>query len=256
MSAFLDGPRPRVFAHRGWHTGTLAGLENTAAAFERALSEGVRYLETDVHATADGVLVAFHDTVLDRVTDRRGPIHALTWDEVRRARIAGREPVPRMDDLLADFPDALFNIDAKSDAAVAPLADLLDRTGSLDRVCLASFSDARLRELRRRLGPAAALSLGPRQVARLAARARHLPVRCRFPGAVAAQVPVSLKGVPVATPRFIRTAQRLGLEVHVWTIDDPAEMDRLLDLGVQGLVTDRPDLAHDVLRRRAARDAT
>jgi glycerophosphoryl diester phosphodiesterase len=256
MSAFLDGPRPRAFAHRGWHTGTLTGLENTAAAFERALREGLRYLETDVHATADGVLVAFHDVVLDRVTDRRGLIGALTWGEVRRARIGGLEPIPRMEDLLTDFPDALFNIDAKSDAAVGPLVDLLERTGTTDRVCLASFSDARLRALRDRLGPAATLSLGTRQVARLVARARHLPIPARFPGALAAQVPVRLRGVPVATPGFIRTAHRLGLEVHVWTIDDAAEMDRLLGLGVEGLVTDRPDILRDVLRRRGDWPAT
>ena len=252
MSGFLDGPRPRAFAHRGWHTGDLAGLENTAAAFERALREGVRYLETDVHATADGVLVAFHDVLLDRVTDRRGLIGQLTWDEVRRARIGGREPIPRMDDLLTDFPDALFNIDAKSDAAVEPLAEVLERTGALDRVCLASFSSARLQALRHRLGPAAVLSLGTRQVVRLVARSRHLPVPVRFPGAVAAQVPVRLNRVPVATPGFIRTAQRLGLEVHVWTIDDAAEMERLLDLGVEGLLTDRPDVLRSVLQRRGS----
>ena len=252
MSGFLDGPRPRAFAHRGWHTGELAGLENTAAAFERALREGIRYLETDVHATADGVLVAFHDVLLDRVTDRRGLIGQMTWDEVRRARIGGREPIPRMDDLLTDFPDALFNIDAKSDAAVEPLAEVLERTGALDRVCLASFSSARLQALRGRLGPTAVLSLGTRQVVRLVARSRHLPVPIRFPGAIAAQVPVQLNRVPVATPGFIRTAQRLGLEVHVWTIDDATEMDRLLDLGVEGLLTDRPDVLHTVLQRRGS----
>lgn len=252
MSAFLDAPRPRAFAHRGWHIDSLTGLENTAAAFERALAEGLRHLETDVHATADGVLVAFHDVRLDRVTDRRGLIGALTWDEVRRARIGGREPIPRMDDLLTDFPDALFNIDAKSDAAVGPLVDLLERTGTVDRVCLASFSDARLRTLRSRLGPAAALSLGTRQVARLVARARHLPIPVGRRGAVAAQVPVRQMGIPVATPTFIRTAHRLGLEVHVWTIDDAAEMERLLDLGVEGLVTDRPDVLREVLRRRGS----
>ncbi|WP_111765841.1 glycerophosphodiester phosphodiesterase [Nakamurella deserti] len=252
MSTFLDGPTPRLLAHRGWHTGELQGLENTAAAFSRALDEGIRYLETDVHATADGVLVAFHDTVLDRVTDRAGPIGALSWDEVRRARIGGREPIPRMDELLRDFPDALFNIDAKSDAAVAPLATLLERTRTVDRVCLASFSDARLKALRDRLGPAVAVSLGPRQVTRLVARTRHLPVRTRFPGAVAAQVPLRMGVVPVATPAFIRAAHRRGLEVHVWTVDDPAEVDRLLDLGVEGFVTDRPDVVRAVLQRRGS----
>lgn len=252
MSGYLAGPHPRALAHRGWHTAEMAGLENTAAAFRRAVEEGFRYLETDVHCTADGVLVAFHDTRLDRVTDRRGQIGALTWDEVRRARIGGSEPIPRLVDLLEEFATAHFNIDAKSDAAVGPLADIVERVGAVDRVCLASFSDARLRALRARLGADAALSLGPRQVTQLVARSRHLPVPLRFPGAVAAQVPVRAGAVPVVTPGFIRTAHRIGLEVHVWTINDAAEMERLLGLGVDGIVTDRPDLLREVLRRRGS----
>ncbi|MEP6981772.1 MAG: glycerophosphodiester phosphodiesterase family protein, partial [Nakamurella sp.] len=196
MSGYLTGPRPRALAHRGWHTDELAGLENTAAAFRRAVGEGFRYLETDVHCTADGVLVAFHDTRLDRVTDRRGQIGDLTWDEVRRARIGGIEPIPRMADLLAEFPTTHFNIDAKSDAAVGPLAALIEKADALGRVCVASFSDARLQALRVRLGPGAALSLGPRQVIRLVARSRCLPVPLSFPQAVAAQVPVRAGAIP------------------------------------------------------------
>ncbi len=252
MSGFLAGPHPRAFAHRGWHADELAGRENTSAAFARAVDEGYRYLETDVHCTADGVLVAFHDTRLDRVTDRRGQIGMLTWDEVRAARIAGSETIPSMADLLADFPDAHFNIDAKSDAAVGPLIDLLISADALDRVCLASFSDRRLHALRSRLGPGAALSLGPRQVMRLVARSRFVPVPLHFPGAVAAQVPVRAGAVEVITPAFIRTAHRIGLEVHAWTVDDATQMERLLDLGVDGIITDRPDVLRTVLQRRGS----
>jgi glycerophosphoryl diester phosphodiesterase len=250
MTGFLDGPHPRAFAHRGWHTGDLTGLENTAKAFGRALAEGYRYLETDVHLTADGKLVAFHDVRLDRVTDQRGAVAALTWDEIRQARIGGREPIPLLAELLADFPAARFNIDAKSDATVAPLVAAIRGAGAMDRVCVASFSDRRLRALRSMLGPDVAMSLGPRQVVRLVARASMVPVRLRFDGAIATQVPATSGRLPVVTSRFVRAAHRFGLEVHVWTIDKPAEMNRLLDLGVDGLMSDRPDLLRDVLRSR------
>lgn len=250
MSAFLRGPHPRAFAHRGWHTDELTGLENSARAFERAIAEGYTYLETDVHLTADGKLIAFHDVRLDRVTDGRGPVSALDWDVVRRARIGGREPIPLLADLLADFPTARFNIDAKSDNAVEPLAAAIRHAKAVDRVCVASFSDHRLQMLRKLLGPEVAMSLGPRQVLRLVARARLIPVSTRFGGAVATQVPARSGPIEVVTPNFVRTAHRLGLEVHVWTINDPTEMERLLELGIDGLITDRPDLLRALLRQR------
>ncbi len=250
VTGYLSGPHPRAFAHRGWHTGDLAGLENTAVAFERALAEGYRYLETDVHLTADGTLIAFHDTVLDRVTDHCGSVRRLDWSEVRRARIGGREPIPTLADLLHDFPAARFNIDAKSDAAVIPLAATIRAAKAADRVCVASFSDHRLHALRALLGPQVAMSLGPRQVARLVARSRLIPMWARFRGAVATQVPVRSGRVRIVTPGFVRSAHRLGIEVHVWTVDQESEMNRLLDLGVDGVMTDRPDLLRAVLLGR------
>lgn len=242
---------PRAFAHRGWHTGDLTGCENSLAAFRRAVDEGYRYLETDVHLTADGVLVAFHDTVLDRVTNARGPIAATTYDRLRDVRIGGREPIPTMAELLAACPDARFNIDPKSDAAVGPLLDLLHQTRATDRVCIGAFSDRRLRAVRGAGGPGLATSLGPAEVRRLVlGSATGLAVRS--PAAVAAQVPVRFGRIPVTTRRFVRAAHRAGLEVHVWTIDEPAQMDRLLDLGVDGIMSDRPDLLRTALQRRGA----
>lgn len=220
------------------------------AAFRRAYDEGFRYLETDVHATRDGELVAFHDLSLGRVTDRPGQIAALPWADVRQARIGGTDPIPLMADLLEEFPDARFNIDAKADPAVGPLADLIRRTGTKDRVCLGSFSDRRLAALRAAVGPRVATSMGPREVFRLlrAARMRR-PFRTT---AVAAQVPVAFSRVTIVTEAFLTTAHRTGVEVHVWTIDDEAEMRRLLDLGVDGLMSDRPDLLRRVLTERGA----
>ena len=215
------------------------------------MAEGYRYLETDVHTTADGVLVAFHDHVLDRVTDAKGPVAATRWADLRQARIGGREPIPTMAEVLEACPGARFNIDPKSDAAVGPLLDLLHEARAIDRVCLGSFSGRRLAALRGALGPGLATSLGPREVARLVTASAVGRPAPRTP-AVAAQIPVRAGRVPVLTPRLLRTAHAAGLEVHVWTIDDPAEMTRLLDLGVDAIMTDRPDLLRDVLVRRGA----
>ncbi|RMH70404.1 MAG: glycerophosphodiester phosphodiesterase [Actinomyces sp.] len=233
---FLDHPRPLAFAHRG---GAGVHPENTLRAFAHAVELGYTHLETDVHVTADGVALAFHDEVLDRVTDRTGRVAELTWAEVRRARIGGSEPVLRLDELLEAFPDTFVNLDPKHDAAVEPLVDLVARTGALERICIGSFSDRRIAELRRRLGPGLCTSAGPRGVARLQARSRGMPVP--VPDVACVQVPVRAAGTTIVTPRFVETAHHYGIDVHVWTIDDPAEMRRLLDLGVDGIMTDEPE---------------
>ncbi|QFZ20068.1 glycerophosphodiester phosphodiesterase [Saccharothrix syringae] len=248
---YLTGPRPRAYAHRGWHLDELAGMENSLSAFARAAREGYRYLETDVHATADGVVVVHHDAVLDRTTDGTGPVAAQPWSAVRRARVGGREPVARLEDLLEELPDALLNVDVKADAAVEPVLGVLRRAGALHRVCLASFSDRRLARLRRLGGPGLLTSMGPRNAAALWAAGRVPVARLPVRGAVA-QVPVTQGRLRVVDGRFVRAAHRRGLEVHVWTVDDPAAMRALLDLGVDGLVTDRPDLLRDVLTARDA----
>lgn len=213
-------------------------------AFAHAVGLGYRYLETDVHVTADGVLVAFHDDDLSRTCGRPGRISALPWSEVSAARVDGAEPIPRLADLLEAFPNARLNIDCKSDAAVGPLTDAVDRHGVIDRVCLASFNDSRVRTLRRRLGPGLCTGAPSRELALLWASG------CNIGGAQAAQVPVRQGRVTVVSERFLRRAHRRGVVVHVWTIDEPAEMHRLLDLGVDGIMTDRPGVLRDVFVER------
>lgn len=251
MTRYLDGPAPRALAHRGWHTGDLHGFENSLAAFRRALDEGFRYLETDVHASADGVAVAFHDVRLDRVTDGRGAVRSHTLEVLRRVNIGGREPIPTLTEVLRAFPDALFNIDPKSDAVVGPLIDALRETDSCDRVCLGSFSGRRLSALRQVLGPGVATSLAPGEVLKLL-RAPRVFDRAALPaaGVVAAQVPVRARGITLVTPAFLQNAHDRGIEVHVWTIDAADEMHRLLDLGVDGIISDRPDVLRTVLAAR------
>jgi len=242
---FLDHPGPIPFAHRG---GAGDWPENTMPAFEAAVALGYRYLETDVHLTADGVLCAFHDDRLDRVTDRTGAIADLPWSEVREARVDGREPIPLLEDLLGTWPDVRVNIDPKHDSAVDALAEVLTRTASVERVCIGAFSDRRLARLQALLGPRLCTSLGPAAIARLRV-ASVGPGRSRMPGACV-QVPPSYRGAPIVDARFLRAAHRRELPVHVWTIDDPTEMRRLLDLGVDGIMTDRPAVLKDVLVER------
>lgn len=238
---YFDWPGPIALAHRG---GAGEAPENTLPAFQRAVDLGYHYLETDVHATADGVVVAFHDDDLQRTAGRPGRISDLPWSEVATARIDGLEPIPRLTDLLEAFPDARFNIDCKTDQVLGPLGDELERSAVLDRVCVGSFSDRRLSRLRRRLGTGLCTSAGPIELGLLRF------TRIASPGPLAAQVPVTLRGLTVVNERFVRTCHRRGIEVHVWTIDEPAEMHRLLDLGVDGLMTDLPGVLTQVLQDR------
>lgn len=249
-------PRPldRVvgLAHRGGagHP-ELIGLENTLTAFRHAVALGFTHLETDVHATCDGVLLAFHDDVLDRVTDRTGRLATTSYEEVRHARIGGREPIPTFRSLLRALPGATFNVDLKSARAGELLIDLLESEQAWDRVLVASFSVLRAADFRRRAQGRVPTAATPPEVVAF----RFLPsgrlARLVTRGRVAAlQVPHRRGPLRVVTAGFVRRAHRAGVPVHVWTVDDPAEMRALLDLGVDGLVTDRTDLLREVLLER------
>ncbi|MGY0022515.1 glycerophosphodiester phosphodiesterase [Streptomyces sp. YJ-C3] len=243
---YLDHPGPLALAHRG---GAADGLENTVAAFRRAVDLGYRYIETDVHATADGQLVAFHDATLDRVTDGSGRICDLPWDDVRHARVAGSEPVPLLAELLETFPDVRWNVDVKAEPALLPLLDLIRRTRAWDRVCVGSFSEARVARAQALAGPRLATSYGTKGVLGLRLRSYGIPAALRR-SAVAAQVPVAQSGIRVVDRRFVRAAHARGVQVHVWTVNDEAEMRRLLDLGVDGIVSDHIETLRDVLKDR------
>ncbi len=238
---FLDWDGPIPFAHRG---GASDAPENTMPAFEYAVGLGYRYVETDVQVTADGVLVAFHDDDLQRACDRPGRISELPWSAVREARVRGEAPIPLLEDLLGAWPSLRVNIDCKSDAAVSGLVSVIKRHDALDRVCVGAFSDRRMARLRATLGDGLCTALGPRGVASLKfSRPRRLR-------AMTAQVPVTRGRLTVTDQRFVERAHSLGVHVHVWTIDDPVEMERLLDLGVDGIMTDRPAVLRQVLERR------
>ncbi|MFD9498263.1 glycerophosphodiester phosphodiesterase [Streptomyces sp. NPDC060035] len=245
---YLDHPSTIPFAHRG---GAADGMENTAHAFRRAADAGYRYFETDVHTTVDGRLVAFHDPTLDRVTDTRGRIAELPWSVVSRARVAGREPLPLFEELLEEFPDARWNVDIKAEPALVPLIELIRRTDAWDRVCVGSFSEARVARAHRLAGPRLATSYGVRGVLGLRLRSYGIPAALRT-GAVCAQVPESQNGIRVVDRNFVRTAHARGLQVHVWTVNEPERMAALLDLGVDGIMTDHIETLRTVLSERGA----
>ena len=246
-------PRFIAFAHRGGATyPSNLHRENSLHAFAEAAALGYRYLETDVHATADGVLIAFHDSKLDRVTDGHGAVANLTYERVSRAKIHGIDDIPRFVDLLTSFPDARFNVDAKSRASVDLLADLIIAHRAQDRVCVNSFSIRRFHRLRRLLGPqvpsgASALAI---------ALYRFAPWLTRIVNTTAPvlQIPMEQKilGIrfPVCTRSLLQAAHRSGKLVHIWTIDDPATMAKLIDDGADGIFTDRIDLLKDLLEQR------
>lgn len=242
---YLDAPGPIAIAHRG---GAKEAPENSLEAFRYAYGLGYRYLETDAQLTADRVVVAFHDRTIDRVSAESGKIRDWKWADLAEVPIGGSARLATMAQLLDEFHDVCFNIDAKSDAVLEPLLSVIEHAGAFDRVCLGSFSDRRLRNARRLAGPRLCTSLGPGAIMTLLARSRGVPLPASHGQAV--QAPPSFRGIPVITSRFVEQAHNEGLAVHAWTVDDPQEMIGLLDLGVDGIMTDMPTTLRDVLRSR------
>ncbi len=245
---------PLALAHQGGaEYEPNRGIGNTIAAFRHAVDLGYRYLETDVHSTSDGHLIAFHDDRLDRVSDGTGRIAELPWQTVRAARVGGREPIPLLSELLEAFPGVRVNIDIKARGAIDPLWRTIREHQAEDRVCVGSFSNRRLSAFRRLAGPQVATAAGVIGTAAM----RFAPARLtqwRHSPAQVLQVPATItvagRSLAVVTEQLIETAHRLGKQVHVWTIDDATQMERLLDLGVDGIVSDRIDTLRDVLTAR------
>ncbi|HEX2809812.1 MAG TPA: glycerophosphodiester phosphodiesterase family protein [Kineosporiaceae bacterium] len=250
----LAGPRgyglaagPYAVAHRGG--GGLA-TENTMLAFERSSALGIRYLETDVQITSDGVCVAFHDASLARMTGARARVKDLSWRELRGLRLIGGQSIPRLDEALEAFPDTRFTVDLKDPRGIGPLALTLRRTRANRRVCVAGSADRWLADVRAVMGTGVTTAMGWESLTRLATAAR-LGVRpVGVVKAPFAHVPLRLRWVPVFVDRLVAMAHDLGAQVLVWTVDDPGRMHRLLDAGVDGIISDRPDLLRDVLVSR------
>ena len=258
---YFDSARPLLFAHRGG-----AGLwpENTLVAFEGALALGYRHIETDIHETRDGELVVFHDERVDRTTDGVGRVDAHTLAELKRLDAGYRfsldgkrfpqrgrgSSIPTLQEALDLDPGLRLNLEIKphSDAVAEHLFRFLEDRALSPRVLVASADQATGDAFRRLARGRYATSPGAGGIVRfwLAARSRtHRLMRFDFD---ALQVPVRQNGLEVVTPGFVEAAHAHGIQVHVWTIDDAYEMRRLLALGVDGLMTDRPDVLARVVR--------
>ncbi len=238
---FFVGLTPRVFAHRGLHT---EAPENTASAFRAAIDAGVTYIETDVVGSKDGLAVIAHDTTLDRVSNQTGRVADFTAAELARIDLGG-EGFQTLAEALDHFPTARFNIDVKDEAAIEGVVRAVTDADALDRVLVTSFSAARRRATVARL-PSVASSPSAREFLVIAAAAR-LGITPPLPLVHALQIPERANGLTFVTEQLVERYHRAGLEVHVWTVNDEATMRRLMGIGVDGIVTDRADIAQRVV---------
>ena len=240
-----DGPLP--LAHAG---GGLEEVENSTAAFANAVRLGYRHLDIDLQATSDGVLVAHHDDSLQRLTGVDAVMSELTWQRVSELRLANGEPLARFDDLVETHSEALWNIELKDDASIGPAIDLIRSRDLHRRVCLNTFNDLRMRRIRKaaaELEPAYSTPIASTLWLKAASWVPFLPYRT---SADCTQAPVEDRGIKVLDERFVDRAHRAGLGVIVWTINEAEEMRRLLDIGVDGILTDAPTVLKTVLDGR------
>jgi glycerophosphoryl diester phosphodiesterase len=245
---YRDCPGPFAIAHRG---GAGLAAENTLEAFRRSHALGVRYLETDVRLTVDGGLVAFHDALLNRVTTLTGRVRSHSLATLTATPVRGGGPVLALGALLAAFPDSCLTIDIKDPAVIEPLAQLLNDTGAAGRICAAAARGSWLRQLQALTGPELTTALSWRALAHLASPRLSPP----WSGGASqtsgfAHVPLQLGRVPVFRDDLLARAHDRDIKVIVWTVNEPDTMKRLLDSGVDGIITDRPDLLRDVLISR------
>jgi glycerophosphoryl diester phosphodiesterase len=265
---YFDLPGPLVIGHRG---AKAHRPENTLVSFEHALQLGAQILESDVHATREGVPVLIHDDRVDRTTDGAGAVRDLTLEELRRLDAGSRYTpdggrshpwrgrgvcIPTLEEAFEAFPAARFNLELKEDETgfVERVVETVARHGREDRTLLTAGEDAIMRHLREhmaRTGSKAALGAASGDVLGFVRTA--LEGGAPPPEPMALQIPADFGGRPLVTPALVRHAHAHDVQVHVWTINEPAEMEALLDLGVDGIVTDYPERMAEIARRRARR---
>ena len=231
-----------AFAHRG---GNEFAPENSFRAFKSAVDIGYKYLETDVHLTKDGFLIAFHDDTLDRVTDKSGLIRDLTLSEVKKAKIAGTDEIPLLSELLNSFTDCFFNIDCKVDETVQPLINLINNKDFINRVCIGSFSQKRINFIRKSLGKDVKTSMGPAEVI-LSKFLSYTSLGYNFKSSYTS-IPIRRYGINLLEERNIKYLKSNNQKVIAWTINDEDKMKMLINIGIDGIMTDNLTLLKKVL---------
>ena len=236
MHSYLDHPACSIFAHRG---GSIESYENTIESFNYAVDLGWEYIETDVQLSSDGVPYIFHDDDLHRFIGKKLRFNDLNSNELNKIKLFDRFLIPTLKECMEAFPNTKFNIDLKTNEVMGPAMKYLHSINAHSRVCIASFSDQRLDFVKKNY-PKFCRSMGPSEI--LSLKLNSLGLKKFLPEADCVQIPIYKYGIKLATKKLIETAHRLNLKVHVWTINDAATMDRLIDLGVDGIITDKPNL--------------
>ena len=226
MNSFLDSEF-QGFVHRG---DTSIFLENTIEAFQSAISLGYQYLETDLRETSDGKIITFHDPNLKRITGANITISETKFSDIRMRRLPSRETIPTIDELLEEFPDSFINMDLKVNQIEEKVLKKINSHNALERVCLGSFNSKTIKKINS-LEPKILTSMGISQVIMYKFfQKKNLSKLI--------QIPTHWKGIKVITKKFIDRLHNDGLKVHVWTINKETEMQSLIDLGVDGIMTD------------------
>ena len=241
LHPYLKTPGVAISAHRG---GSMEAPENTLESFKYSLELGCAYIETDVQLSSDGIPYIFHDDDLSRLLGKDVTFNSLHSSEIQNLKLFESFDIPTLETALTTFPDALFQIDLKTDEVAIPAMKIIENLDAFDRVCIASFSSKRL-ALINEMYPHVCLSMGPKEILKLLLASYGL-YKKKVPGNCL-QVPIYQYGIKLVTKRFIQYVQNIGLKIHVWTINDKNQMQQLINLGVDGIITDRPKALKDLL---------
>lgn len=241
MKNYLIQTGCSIFAHRG---GSLETSENTLESFQYALNIGSEYIETDVQLSRDGKVYIFHDDTLKRVAGIDKNFSDLPSHEIDTIKIFNGNAIPTLEEALERFPTTRFNIDLKTDLVAEPALKILKKHNAQDRVCIASFSDARI-DLARKYIPSICTSMGPNQILQIRLGAWNLINPKIISDCI--QIPIYKYGIKLVSKTMVDYCHANHLKVHVWTINDAKTMKKLISIGVDGIITDRPKLLRDVL---------
>ena len=243
MKTYLDYEGIEVLAHRG---GAEESYENTLESFEYSQSLGCKFIETDVQVSSDGIPYIFHDDELKRICEIPKKFDALKSDEIDSLTIFNNHKIPKLEDALNKFPDLSFQIDFKTDEVVEPALNVIQKTNSTDRVCIASFSSKRLERVRS-VSPNLCISMGPNEVFKTLL-SRYKLINNPLKGDCL-QVPMKYYGVKIVTKKFVEYLKSKNIKIMVWTINDVETFKYLIELEVDGIITDRPKLLFETLEK-------
>ena len=236
MKRYLEYDGLKVLAHRG---GAEESNENTLESFDYSQSLGCEFIETDVQVSSDGIPYIFHDDDLKRVLNKSIRFDSLSSNEIDELNIFNTHKIPKLSEALLKFPNLCFQIDFKTDEVVMPALDVIKNMNAFDRVCIASFNSKRLQNVRS-LYPDLCISMGPNEVFKTLAASLNL-YKGEIPGDCL-QIPMSYYGIKIVSKRFVDFVHSRGLKIMIWTINDIKTFKYLINLEVDGIITDKPKL--------------